>query len=227
NTKAVRNDWRNRVEVTRPQVAEDAASALGVTRPDVARAVQRTFEGTRMGVYRRGEDLLPIMMRAPSEERARASNMKNAQVWSPVAGAYVPIRQVVSGFETGFEDGIVWRHKRAPTVSVYADPISGTATSVFQQVRPTVEKHSLPRGYDIEWGGQYENSNEANASLFSAVPIFFVLMVLITVALFNALRQPLIIWLTVPLALIGVVAGLLATGAAFGFTALLGFLSLS
>ncbi|WP_263784349.1 efflux RND transporter permease subunit [Salinibacter grassmerensis] len=227
NTKAVRNNWRNRVEVTRPQVAEDAASALGVTRPDVARAIQRTFEGTRMGVYREESDLLPIMMRAPSEERARASNMKNTQVWSPVASEYVPIRQVVSGFGTGFEDGIVWRYKRSPTVSVYADPISGTATSVFQRVRPVVEELSLPRGYEISWGGQYENSNEANASLLSAVPIFFVLMVLITVALFNALRQPLIIWLTVPLALIGVVAGLLATGAAFGFTALLGFLSLS
>ena len=227
NTKAVRNDWRNRVEVTRPQVAEDAASALGVTRPDVARAVQRTFEGTRVGVYRQENDLLPITMRAPPAERASAGNIKNAQVWSPVADQYVPIRQVVSGFESGFEDGIVWRYKRAPTVSVFADPISGTATSVFQRVRPTVERLSLPRGYDIEWGGQYENSKEANASLFSAVPVFFVLMVLITVALFNAVRQPFIIWLTVPLALIGVVAGLLTTGAAFGFTALLGFLSLS
>lgn len=137
------------------------------------------------------------------------------------------MRQVVSTVEMDFENDVVRRYNRARTLSVFADPITGTAQSVFRDVRPQVEQLSLPRGYEIEWGGQYEDSNEARASLFSSLPIFFVLMVLITVALFNAVRQPIIIWLTVPLVLIGVVAGLLLTGAAFGFTALLGFLSLS
>ncbi|WP_338669723.1 efflux RND transporter permease subunit [Pseudodesulfovibrio methanolicus] len=52
-------------------------------------------------------------------------------------------------------------------------------------------------------------------------------MVLMTVLLFNKIRNPLVIWLTVPLAIIGVTAGLLLTGRPFGFMALLGFLSLS
>jgi multidrug efflux pump subunit AcrB len=51
-------------------------------------------------------------------------------------------------------------------------------------------------------------------------------MILVTIVLFNSLRQPLIIWLCVPLALIGVTVGLLSTGQPFGFMALLGFLSL-
>ena len=60
-----------------------------------------------------------------------------------------------------------------------------------------------------------------------AIPTFVVLMLLVTVGLFNSLRQPAIIWLCVPLALIGVTAGLLLTSQPFGFMALLGFLSLS
>jgi len=227
NTKAIRTNWLNRVQVTNAQISEDAATAAGVTRPDVARAIQRTFDGSRIGVYREEDDLLPIVMRAPAEERTQPGNLNNVQVWSAPSQKYIPIRQVVSGFETEFEDDIIWRYNRARTLSVYADPITGTANSVFRDVRPVVDSMDLPEGTSIEWGGQYEDSKEANASLFSAVPIFFAVMVLITIALFNAIRQPFIIWLTVPLALIGVVAGLLLTGSAFGFTALLGFLSLS
>ena len=227
NTKAVRTNWFNRVKVTKPRIAEDAASAAGITRPAIARSIRRTFDGARMGVYREDDDLIPIVMRAPEDERTRPSNIENVQVWSPAAQRYVPIRQVVSGFETTFEDDVIWRYNRERTLTVFADPITGTSQSVFQEVRPQVDALDLPRGYEITWGGQYEDSREANASLFSAVPIFFVIMVLITITLFNAIRQPIIIWMTVPLALIGVVAGLLLTGAAFGFTALLGFLSLS
>jgi len=227
HAKAIRTNWHNRVKVTRPEIAEDPATINGITRPDIAQAVRRTFDGQRVGVYRERDELIPLMMRAPGEERDDASNIQNVQVWSPVAKGYIPIRQVVTSFETGFQDDVIWRYNRERTLSVYADPISGTANKVFARVRPQVEALSLPRGYEIEWGGQYESSKEANASLLSAVPIFFVLMLLITVALFNQIRQPIIIWLTVPLALIGVVAGLLLTGSAFGFTAFLGFLSLS
>jgi len=227
NTKAVRGNWFDRVKVMRPNVAEDPAGALGITRLDVARALQRSVDGTRMGIYREGDDLLPIVMRSPTAEEEAPSNMRSAPVWSAAAQEYVPMRQVVSDFELDFEDDVIRRYNRARTLSVFADPITGTAQSVFQDLRPQVEQLNLPPGYEIGWGGQYEDSKEARSSLFSSLPIFFVLMVLITVALFNAVRQPIIIWLTVPLVLIGVVAGLLLTGAAFGFTALLGFLSLS
>ena len=56
--------------------------------------------------------------------------------------------------------------------------------------------------------------------------MFILIMIITTICLFDNLRQPLVIWLCVPLALIGVSAGLLTTGQPFGFMALLGFLSL-
>ena len=79
----------------------------------------------------------------------------------------------------------------------------------------------------MEWGGEHENSSDANASLGKQLPVTILIMVLISVLLFNAIRQPIIIWLLVPMSVNGVVIGLLGTGMPFTFTALLGLLSLS
>ncbi|MEO1239731.1 MAG: efflux RND transporter permease subunit, partial [Pseudomonadota bacterium] len=93
--------------------------------------------------------------------------------------------------------------------------------------RAVVEAIALPPGYRMEWGGEFENSANANASLGAQLPVTILIMVLISVLLFNAVRQPLIIWLLVPMSVNGVVLGLLGTGLPFTFTALLGLLSLS
>ncbi len=81
-------------------------------------------------------------------------------------------------------------------------------------------------GYTMEWGGEYENSRDAQAALAGQLPMTGIFMVLICIILFNSLKKPLIIFLTVPLALIGVTVGLLVCGQPFGFMALLGLLSL-
>ena len=138
----------------------------------------------------------------------------------------IPFRQVVSSFETTFEDEIVMRKDRKPTLIVFCDPISGPASKLFERLRPQIEAIELPEGYVLEWGGEYEDSGDAQAALTGGLPLFILLMVVTTIALFNSLRQPLVIWLNVPLAVIGVTGGLLLTGNPFGFMALLGFLSL-
>jgi multidrug efflux pump subunit AcrB len=79
----------------------------------------------------------------------------------------------------------------------------------------------------VEWWGEYRDGNRATTAILGSVPLFLLAMILIVVALFNDLRKPLTIFLVVPLALIGVTAGLLITSQPFGFMAMLGFLSLS
>lgn len=227
NAKSIRTDWRQRVKVLRPHIAEEQANLNGIGRPDVAMALLQGFEGARVGVYREGDELLPILMRASEKERTDVASMKNLQIWSRSAQTMIPLRQVVSGFETAFEDEIVMRKDRKRTLTVFADPQRGPASILFQRLRPQIEAIDLPTGYALEWGGEYEDSAKAQAGLTAMLPVFLLIMVLVVVALFNALRQPLIIWLCVPLALIGVSAGLLVTGQPFGFMAMLGFLSLS
>jgi multidrug efflux pump subunit AcrB len=82
-------------------------------------------------------------------------------------------------------------------------------------------------GYFIAWGGEMEDSARANAALGQQLPIFFGLMVLIVLTLFNSIKKTLIIWLTVPLSIIGVTVGLLLFKQPFGFMSVLGLMSLS
>ncbi|MDC2889706.1 efflux RND transporter permease subunit [Psychrosphaera sp. G1-22] len=96
----------------------------------------------------------------------------------------------------------------------------------FARMKPQIEAISLPDGYKLEWGGEYESSKDAQKALGSGLPAGFLAMFLISVLLFGRVRQPLIIWLIVPMAAVGVVSGLLATDMPFGFMSLLGFLSL-
>ncbi len=225
--KAVRTDWRQMVKAIRPILAEAEANAAGITRTDVAASVRGGFEGERIGVYREGDELLPIVNRAPESERADVASLASLQIWSRAANQMIPLRQVVSGFETVFENDLIMRLNRKTTITVHADPRSGPASVVLARVRPLIEAIALPPGYELAWWGEIRDSARAQAGIAASVPFFFGGMVLIVIALFNALRQPLAIWLTVPLALIGVTAGLLLTHQPFGFMALLGFMSLS
>jgi multidrug efflux pump subunit AcrB len=226
DSKAIRNDWRQRVKLVKPTLAEEQANLNGITRIDVANTVLQAFQGATVGVYRENDLLLPIIMRAEEQYRSDIDSIQNLQIWSPAASAMIPMRQVVSGFESTFEDEIIQRRNRKPTITVYADPDKELASNLFSRVRSQVEALELPPGYELEWGGEYEDSGNAQAGLVASLPMFILIMILITVMLFNSLKQPLIIWLTVPLSLIGVTAGLLSTGQPFGFMALLGFLSL-
>lgn len=85
----------------------------------------------------------------------------------------------------------------------------------------------IPQGYRLEWGGEFESSQQAQASLGKQLPLGFLVMLTISILLFNKVRQPLILWLVVPMSITGMVLGLLVSGLPFTFTALLGFLSLS
>jgi multidrug efflux pump subunit AcrB len=186
----------------------------------------QAFQGASVGVYREGDLLLPIILRAPELQRTDVASMQNLQIWSPAAQGMIPLRQVVSGFETRFEDEIIMRRDRKPTITVFGDPKTGPASVLFNRLRPQIEAMELPPDYFLEWGGEYEDTGKARGPLLASLPIFVAMMVLITITLFNSLKEPLIIWLCVPLALIGVTAGLLITRQPFGFMALLGFLSL-
>jgi len=225
--KAIRTDWRQRVKLMRPVVAEEEANNAGVTAQDVALAAKSSFEGVSVGVYREGDELLPIVFRAAEKERSDVASVNNVQIWSPAAQQSIPLRQVVERFETAFEDEIVQRLNRKSTITIHADPAEGTAPALFGRVRGKIEALELGPDYELEWWGEYRDSKKAQAGIGASLPFFFLAMVLIVIGLFNSLRQPLIIWLTVPLAVIGVSAGLLLTKQPFGFMALLGFMSLS
>jgi multidrug efflux pump subunit AcrB len=134
--------------------------------------------------------------------------------------------QVVSGYETRWENAVIRGRNRIQTIIASCNPQDGMAGPLFERLRPQIEAIALPAGYRLEWGGEYEDSQNAQAGLGRSLPVGFLLMILTSIFLFGKLRQPTIIWLTVPLAIVGITAGLLSTGGAFDFMSLLGALSL-
>jgi len=222
----IRTDWGEPVKIVRPIIAKEQANLNGITRTDVARTLMEGFEGVTVGVYRETIDLIPIVMRAPAPDRLDISSIRNLQIWSPVAGKSIPLTQVVTGFETVWEDQIMTRTNRRRSITVLCDPENGLASNILARVRPQVEALDMPPGYSMEWWGENKSTLEAQSSLAGSMPVFILMMIVLVVALFNSLRQTLVIWLIVPLGIVGVTIGLLATGLPFGFLALLGFLSL-
>jgi multidrug efflux pump subunit AcrB len=240
NAMGVRHNWRAKELLIRPILFESQARRNGITRADVAQALETSFEGRVVGFYREPGDtgsgagtypqetrLLPIVARPPLAERSDVSMIDSLQIWSPVAGRMIPMSQVVADVQMGWEDSVVVRRDRFPTITVHADPRSGLPSQLFNRVREAIESIELPPGYSLEWGGEYEDSRDARRALVQPLPYFLALMVFIVVCLFNSMRVTLLIWLIMPLALIGVTAGLLLTGKPFGFMALLGVLALA
>jgi multidrug efflux pump subunit AcrB len=126
------------------------------------------------------------------------------------------------------DDSMIFRRDRVRTIAALANPPVGrNPTRVFDEIRGEVEAIALPAGYRLEWGGEYEASLEANETLTSKIPMAFGLMLLVTFLMFGKVRQPLVIWLTVPMIVCGVVLSLLITDLSFTFPSFLGFLSLS
>ena len=227
DTKGSRGRWYERVKVIRPRLSEEQADAHGITTRNVAEAIHGTFEGKATGVYREEEEVIPVLFRQPAPIRLDVANLRQIPIWSPVAQRYIPMANVVTGLQTVWSDEVVERRNRKRTLTVVTDPTEDSAPTLWGRLAPQVEALDYPPGYYVEWGGEYESQRDAQAALFAPIPMFVGIMILIVVGLFNAIRQPLVIWLTVPLALIGVTMGLLLTSQPFGFMALLGFLSLS
>lgn len=230
NVTNIRHDWRERTKVLLPQFAEAEARRLGISKSDIDNALLLNVRGIEIAKLRDGADILPIFLRPPYEERSSVEQLGDIQVFSPALNRYVNIDQVVHSIDLGWEDSLIIRRDRKRTIQVWVDPAPNSPINSFQlfdNLHPKVEALDLPAGYELTWGGEFEAQQKANVAVFQFVPLGIVVMLAITVMLFNSFRQTVVVWLTVPLAVIGVASGLLLFNQPFSFTALLGFLSLS
>ncbi|WP_299727489.1 efflux RND transporter permease subunit [uncultured Endozoicomonas sp.] len=227
NLIAVQDDWRQQMPVLRPAYLEDEAQRYGLTTREINQAISQTLSGRNVGVYREGDDLIPIVIRAPEGERNHRRAIENTEVFSPTTQQYIPVSQLIDTVDVVYQDAILRRINRMPTILVQADPAPGIATGdAFNNVRRKIEAIELPAGYELIWYGEYKASKDANEGLAISAPYGFAAMILAVIFMFNAIRQPLVIWLTAPLALVGVTAGLILFQTPFEFMAILGFLSL-
>ncbi|BCN26208.1 efflux RND transporter permease subunit [Vibrio alfacsensis] len=224
---AIQDDWRQQVPVVKPIYASERAQQFGLTTQELNQALEQSLVGQRVGMYREGNDLVPIVVRAPENERTHQRTIENTQVFSSTAGQYLQIAQFVDRVDLEWQDSMLRRIDRVPTIMAQADPRSGILTSeALEAVKEKIESMPLPVGYQLEWHGEYKDAKEADEGLMISAPYGFAAMVLAVVFMFNGIRQALVIWCTVPLAVLGVAIGLVVFQTPFEFMATLGFLSL-
>lgn len=222
----IRNDWRSPVKLVTPVFNEQVGRQIGISREDLGDAMKYAFDGLPAGSYRDGNRVLPLKMRATESERADVDAIRDVQIWSPLLGQTVPASAVISSYRTDWENALLRGRNRIQTIIASCNPSGELATPLFERIKPKIEGIELPPGYALSWGGEYEDNANAQQGLARSLPVGILLMILTSIVLFGKLRQPLIIWMTVPLAIVGISAGLLATGGAFDFMSMLGALSL-
>lgn len=229
-TFPVRNDWQERSKVIRPLYSALRGQELGIDKRDIDQALRMNFSGDAVGIFRDGSRLMPVMLYPADEERQDIDHIANIQLWSAALQRVVPLSNVVADFRLEWENPLIMRRDRMRVLTVQTDPDPAaglTSAQIVARVKPQIDRLDLPAGYRLEWGGELESSRDAQRGLLSSLPVGFLAMFVITILMFNSLRDALAIWATVPLALIGVTCGFLLTGIPFGFMALIGLLSLS
>ena len=223
----VRHNWREKGFAINTQYDNYNAGIAGVSHSDFSQTVQYASSGVQLGTFQDGDYAYSIMAKMGKAEDTELQSIRESQVWSSQQRQYVPFTQVSKGLDLVTEEMRIHRRNRLRTITVEGEPgPNETAAKAFERIRLVVESIELPPGYHLEWGGEFESSRDAQKALGAGLPAGFLVMFIISVLLFGRARQPLIIWLVVPMAVVGVVSGLLATGMPFGFMSLLGFLSL-
>lgn len=222
-----RTDWREPVEVIRPVILKDQMQNLGLGRMLINMAMQTATTGFTVGAFREGDKSLAIYAAFTPEERNNVDLLSSLLVWSPTANRAVPLGTVFSKIETSFEDGIIIRRDRSRMITAMSEVKLGeNADAMIARITPAIESIKLPLGYTLEWGGEHELSDESIDGMAVAFPAAIIAMFIIMIFLFNGFRQTIIIFLSLPLILIGVVLGLWAARMDVSFLALVGVLSL-
>ncbi len=220
-----RNEWGNKAMMLRAAYDPVKAGRLGLGKADLMTAVKSTGDGTAVGIYRDSDKQVPVLLRTAGGNNLSQDGLGDLAVWNGRNSA--PLAQLTDSIALAWEWPLVKTYNRQLSMAAQCDVRPGhTMKEVLGEIRSEIEQMQLPPGYTFFWDSQYKDQKEAMAALTKYFPLALVLLVLILVALFGNFRQPLLIFLILPLSVIGVVIGMLVTGFQFGFFCIAGWLGL-
>ncbi|WP_018971661.1 efflux RND transporter permease subunit [Rudaea cellulosilytica] len=220
-------DWEEPSKVVKLDIDQERARVLGVSSQDLANFLQSSLSGVPITYYRERDQLIEVDLRGPTDERARLSLLESLSVPTP-SGKSVPLKQIAT-VSYGFEEGIIWRRNRLPTVTIRGDIYGDTtAPTVTAQVLPQLDtiKASMPAGYLLEVGGAVEESAKGQNSVNAGMPLFLIVVLTVLMIQLRSFSRVLLVFLTAPLGLIGVTLFLVVFRVPFGFVAMLGTIAL-
>lgn len=207
-------------------INKDKASMLGVPVSEIDKTIRACINGIAVSKFRnkKGEEYAMII-RLPFENAMSYEDFDKIYVES-LAGRLIPLKQLAKiSFQKS--PSLISHYNMERNASITAEVKEGyTLDEVLAGIEEKLKTYSWPPGYHYKFAGEIESRRETfggmqNASLLALIAIFAVL-----VLQFRSLKQPLIIFTAIPLAIIGSIIALFITGYTFSFTAFIGLISL-
>ncbi|QCX47824.1 efflux RND transporter permease subunit [Ralstonia pseudosolanacearum] len=226
--RTVNTDWGTRVPTLHFTLQQDRLQAVGLTSSAVAQQLQFLLNGIPVTAVR--EDIRTVQVTARSAGDVRLDPAKIGDFTLAGAnGQRIPLSQV-GKIDVRMEEPIIRRRDRMPTITVRGDIAEGlqppdVSTAISKQLQPIIEK--LPSGYRIEQAGSIEESGKATKAMLPLFPIMLAVTLLILIFQVRSIPAMVMVFLTSPLGLIGVVPTLILFGQPFGINALVGLIALS
>lgn len=223
----VTDSWKNQTKKIVPEYSVERAQPLGLTRSDMGNSILVATNGMPIGAVYEGNRMLPIVLRTDTNLGENLEQLMNVPVWGQYSRASVPLSQIADTLKATWDYELINRLDNQRSIKVQCDAVKGhTAAEVQAKFQAKIEAIELPDGYELKWEGATAKSGEANQALFMFLPLAVGLMAIIIIGLFNNLKQPIIIFLIVPFAFIGIVLGLVTTGVFLTFVGIIGAVGL-
>lgn len=224
----VQLSWEEPSKVIKVSVDQVKARLLNISSVDIAHTINSAIHELYVTEFREDNERIDLVARGTRLERTQLSQLQNLVIISP-SGNNVSLSQVATITST-FEEGVIWRRNRTPSITVRAH-LSGNiqAPVVSNQIEEKLQtiKASLPLGVTIETGGAIEASSKGGASVVKGAPLFLVVVLTLLIIQLQSFSRVFLVLLTAPLGLIGVTIALLLFNQPFGFVAMLGTIALS
>jgi multidrug efflux pump subunit AcrB len=228
NAYRTKDDWGSEIFQARLRINPDKANLAGITNLDVARSSSAAMNGVEVTNLREGRLTIPVVARLRMEERAGVGDIENLYVYAAEGIQKAPLGQI-STTEYGMETEKIGRRNQFRTITVSCFPAPGVLPSeVTNALMPKLEefKKSLPPGYTIQIGGEYEEQVKGFDQMKTILMICMVSIFLALVFQFRSAIKPFIVFSALPYGMAGAFASLAVTGSPFGFMAFLGVISL-
>jgi multidrug efflux pump subunit AcrB len=218
------DDWGNKLIKVVIDIDQDRARQLAITSEEITQLLNTYFSGAAVSIYREGDNLIPIVLRAGAYTAESLEGLTSATFAKN--GGLIPLGQIAK-LKPGFDFARIRRKNQERTIIVTARSTSLTAGQLLDSIRPGLQALDLSGGYHTEIAGEIQKSAETNQKLVAGFPAALGGMILAIILQFNSFRRTLLTFITIPLILIGIPFGLLATGQPLSFFGTLGIISLS
>jgi len=226
--RTVNTDWGMRVPTLHFTLQQDRLQAEGLTSSGVAQQLQFLLNGIPVTAVREDIRTVQVTARSAGDVRLDPARITDFTL-AGTNGQRIPLSQV-GKIDVRMEEPIIRRRDRMPTITVRGDIADGlqppdVSTAISKQLQPIMEK--LPSGYRIEQAGSIEESGKATKAMLPLFPIMLAVTLLILIFQVRSIPAMVMVLLTSPLGLIGVVPTLILFGQPFGINALVGLIALS